>query len=129
VIDELNSSETPCTGDSAFTILESEIVDFQSTPVSADIATCDDCLRELRDTADRRFAYPFLSCTNCGPRFTTIRDLPMTGLPPRWRLFACARPAKPSTTIPPTAASTRSPTPVPIAAIRRSRRPFGRGRV
>ena len=75
-IDELSSSEIPCTGDAAFTILESESVEFQSTPVPADIATCDDCLRELHDPADRRFAYPFLNCTSCGPRFTIIRDLP-----------------------------------------------------
>lgn len=46
------------------------------TLVSADTATCADCLAELADPADRRFGYPFINCTNCGPRFTIVRDVP-----------------------------------------------------
>ena len=46
------------------------------TLVSADTATCADCLRELIDPADRRFGYPFINCTACGPRFTIVRDVP-----------------------------------------------------
>jgi hydrogenase maturation protein HypF len=46
------------------------------TLVSADTATCADCLRELNEPADRRHKYPFINCTNCGPRFTIVRDVP-----------------------------------------------------
>ena len=44
--------------------------------VSPDIATCQDCLREIFDAVDRRYHYPFTNCTNCGPRFTIIEDIP-----------------------------------------------------
>ena len=44
--------------------------------MTADAATCADCLRELRDQGDRRFRYPFVNCTNCGPRFTIVRGVP-----------------------------------------------------
>src|SRR5262245_607751 len=50
-------------------IVESEIAGKQSIPISADIATCEDCLMELFDSADRRYRYPFINCTGCGPRF------------------------------------------------------------
>lgn len=60
-----------------FRIVESEAgAPGEFTPISADIATCGDCLRELFDPSDRRYRYPFINCTNCGPRFTIIEGIP-----------------------------------------------------
>lgn len=59
-----------------FHIVASQDQTAHTTLVSPDITTCDDCLRELFDPADRRYHYPFINCTNCGPRFTIIRSLP-----------------------------------------------------
>ncbi len=60
----------------AFRIVASQDQTVHTTLISPDIATCDDCLRELFDPTDRRYHYPFINCTNCGPRFTIIRSLP-----------------------------------------------------
>ena len=72
------SAETRCaaTGGHGFSILASTVETQRSTLVSPDIAICDDCLNELFDEHDRRFHYPFINCTNCGPRFTITRALP-----------------------------------------------------
>ncbi len=59
-----------------FRIVESASNGKKFTPISADISTCADCLKELFDTEDRRYRYPFINCTNCGPRFTIIEDIP-----------------------------------------------------
>lgn len=64
------------TASTAFLIRASEDETAHTTLVSPDIATCPDCARELFDPRDRRYHYPFINCTNCGPRFTIIRDLP-----------------------------------------------------
>jgi hydrogenase maturation protein HypF len=63
-------------GRPGFAIVASETAGRRRALVSADSATCADCLRELADPADRRFGYPFINCTNCGPRFTIVRDVP-----------------------------------------------------
>jgi hydrogenase maturation protein HypF len=63
-------------GTAAFQIVASDPAGRRSTLIAADTATCADCLRELADPADRRFGYPFINCTNCGPRFTIVRDVP-----------------------------------------------------
>ena len=59
-----------------FTIRQSQREEFRNTLISPDIGICEDCLRELRDPRDRRYRYPFINCTNCGPRFTIIKDIP-----------------------------------------------------
>ena len=61
---------------SAFEILGSEPTDVRRVSIPADLPTCDDCLAELRDPANRRYRYPFTNCTNCGPRFTIAFDVP-----------------------------------------------------
>jgi hydrogenase maturation protein HypF len=59
-----------------FRIVESAAAGAKRTPVSADLATCRDCLRELFDPHDRRYRYPFINCTHCGPRFTILEGIP-----------------------------------------------------
>ena len=57
-------------GDETFRIVQSHATGTVKTFVSPDVAVCDDCLNELFDPSDRRYRYPFVNCTNCGPRFT-----------------------------------------------------------
>jgi hydrogenase maturation protein HypF len=66
----------PSRGESAFNIVGSQGDEERSALISPDTSTCDDCLRELFDPSDRRYRYPFINCTNCGPRFTIIKDVP-----------------------------------------------------
>jgi hydrogenase maturation protein HypF len=75
-IDAVAVRELPLVGDSGFRIVASEVLGRVSTGIPADAATCPDCLRELLDPKDRRYRYPFLNCTNCGPRFTITRSIP-----------------------------------------------------
>ena len=63
-------------GYTTFEIRESEKTAERSALISADITVCDDCLRELFDHNDRRYRYPFINCTNCGPRYTITNDIP-----------------------------------------------------
>jgi hydrogenase maturation protein HypF len=72
-VDEL---PMPASGGTGFTIAASSTGGASRTLASPDVAVCADCLRELRDPADRRYRHPFITCTNCGPRFTIITDLP-----------------------------------------------------
>lgn len=75
-IDEIKIEEQPTNGFLHFEIVQSEAQIDGFQPISPDVGICDDCLRELFDPADRRFLYPFINCTNCGPRFTIIQDIP-----------------------------------------------------
>jgi len=60
----------------AFHIQHSQVIEGAFQPISADVSICDDCLRELFSPDDFRYRYPFINCTNCGPRFTIIKDIP-----------------------------------------------------
>ena len=73
---ELAAGTWDTADEQGFRIVASQDQTAHTTLISPDIATCDGCLRELFDPADRRYHYPFINCTNCGPRFTIIRSLP-----------------------------------------------------
>ena len=75
-IDSVEVYDLEAIGETSFRIVASEVLGKVSTGIPADAATCVDCLRELLDAADRRYRYPFLNCTNCGPRFTITRRIP-----------------------------------------------------
>ncbi|SDK07664.1 carbamoyltransferase HypF [Aliiruegeria lutimaris] len=68
--------ETAPEGGGSFTILESDAGSDVSIFVPADTSVCPDCLREMRDPGDRRYRYPFINCTQCGPRYTLIEAMP-----------------------------------------------------
>jgi hydrogenase maturation protein HypF len=76
VVEDVRVREIPAAGGAGFRIVGSPRGGGADTLISADSATCDDCLRELTDPANRRFRYPFVNCTNCGPRFTIVRGVP-----------------------------------------------------
>ena len=76
VVADLEPGTWDAANEQGFRIVASQDQTAHTTLISPDIATCDDCLRELFDPADRRYHYPFINCTNCGPRFTIIRSLP-----------------------------------------------------
>ncbi len=75
-ITELQYQQIPLNNDSGFKIHDSRVSEQRTTLISPDIATCVDCLNEMNDPADRRYQYPFINCTNCGPRYTIISDIP-----------------------------------------------------
>lgn len=75
-LDQIEVSEISPNGMKEFLILESKDTESQFLPVSPDISICEDCLRELFDPENRRYRYPFINCTNCGPRFTIIKGIP-----------------------------------------------------
>ncbi len=76
MIDSVDVTALAPRGDVGFVIVESEAQAAAGTPISPDICICDDCLRELFDPTNRRYRYPFINCTNCGPRFTITKDVP-----------------------------------------------------
>lgn len=75
-IDKLESVSIPFQTAHGFSIFASQTEEGQFLPVSPDMSICPDCLRELFDPSNRRYRYPFINCTNCGPRFSIIKDIP-----------------------------------------------------
>ncbi|MGE5379964.1 MAG: acylphosphatase, partial [Methylocystaceae bacterium] len=76
VIEDVTITTIPHQGFADFTIRMSTSEETADVIISPDIAVCDDCKREVMDPSDRRYQYPFTNCTNCGPRFTIIKDVP-----------------------------------------------------
>jgi len=76
VIEKIDYQELVPTGYRSFHIKKSRKEKEEFLPISPDISICSDCLRELFDAKNRRYRYPFINCTNCGPRFTIIEDIP-----------------------------------------------------
>jgi hydrogenase maturation protein HypF len=76
VIERIQDEPVAPTGDVDFVIVPSQAGGERQALISPDTATCADCLRELFDPGDRRYRYPFINCTNCGPRFTIVKDVP-----------------------------------------------------
>ena len=76
IVERIGDETVAVTGETDFRITESADGGDTEAAVSADVATCDDCLAELFDPKDRRHRYPFTNCTNCGPRFTIVRGVP-----------------------------------------------------
>lgn len=76
VIDSFRSEPLPPFGAARFEILRSESQPEAFQPIPPDVSICPDCLREMNEPTDRRYRYPFINCTNCGPRFTIIQSLP-----------------------------------------------------
>lgn len=70
------SKQVAVNGYASFQIVKSQTSENRSTLISPDVTVCRDCLAELNDPGDRRYRYPFINCTNCGPRYTIIEDIP-----------------------------------------------------
>ncbi|MHB8087684.1 MAG: carbamoyltransferase HypF [Anaerolineaceae bacterium] len=75
-IDHIESSHIPHQDLPDFSIKNSQTEEGQFIPISPDMSICPDCLKELFDTKNRRYRYPFINCTNCGPRFSIIKNIP-----------------------------------------------------
>jgi hydrogenase maturation protein HypF len=75
-IEHVSTTVLPAKGEEHFEIKQSKGVEGEFVLISPEVATWGDCLRDVSDPENRRFAYPFTNCTNCGPRYTIIRDIP-----------------------------------------------------
>lgn len=75
-VTNIESSDTRSHNFSIFQIVKSAASTSRTTLISPDVTICSDCLAEMKDPRDRRYEYPFINCTNCGPRYTIIEDIP-----------------------------------------------------
>jgi hydrogenase maturation protein HypF len=75
-VSKLAVTELPTCGQSDFRIVRSQVEVGRSAQISPDCHVCEDCLAELYDSSDRRYRYPFINCTNCGPRYSIVTDVP-----------------------------------------------------
>ncbi|MGH7906050.1 MAG: carbamoyltransferase HypF [Candidatus Binataceae bacterium] len=76
IIERIEQEQAAISGMEGFAIVESRNDGERRALISPDIASCAECIREMFDPADRRYLYPFTNCTNCGPRFTIVRNIP-----------------------------------------------------
>jgi hydrogenase maturation protein HypF len=94
-VDKLETNLLQALGEKSFRILTSQVQSGEAALISPDVATCEDCRRELMDPSDRRHRYPFINCTNCGPRFTIVENVPYDRARTTMRAFtlcpACRR--------------------------------------
>src|SRR3954462_13778962 len=105
----------PFVSHSAFAIAGTMAGAERHVSIPADLATCDDCVREMLDPSDRRHRYPFINCTNCGPRYSIVLDSPYDRGKTSMAAFRCATGAGRSTTIRTIDGSMRSRTRVAVA--------------
>lgn len=75
-IESIDVTGAPYASCEGFVIRHSDDAGDRTVPISPDLPVCDDCLRELFDPADRRYGYPYITCTNCGPRYSIVTGLP-----------------------------------------------------
>jgi hydrogenase maturation protein HypF len=75
-VDNIEATPAAVNGATEFSIVPSRGTDTRTALISPDVCVCDDCLAEMQDPDNRRFGYPFINCTHCGPRFTIITDIP-----------------------------------------------------
>ena len=76
IIQQVETTEVAVADESDFRIIRTDRTGSATTLVSPDLDVCSECVAEMRDPADRRYRYPFINCTNCGPRFSIIRETP-----------------------------------------------------
>lgn len=90
-VDSISMTAIDVIKEAAFAIVASSVATNQSTPISPEITICDACLAEMLDRRNRRYLYPFINCTDCGPRFTIVEDIPYDRPSTTMKSFAMCR--------------------------------------